>query len=129
MMYAIAFHLTGPREGYDALVKTLQGFGDWSTRIPNFWLVQTARSARQMRDALKPHLLAEDRLFIAHFDRNWSATNMGEGFGDWMGRRTFDPPGSQPVTPVIATPLSMSAPPASGAAKGKPRPGVRPPKR
>lgn len=127
MMYMIALQLSAPIAEYSALTTAIQGFGDWSSRIPNVWIVQTARSARQMRDALKPHLKPTDRAFIAHFDRNWSATNMGEGFGDWMARRTYDPPGANPVTPVIATPLNLVTTPANTAPKGKSRPGVRPP--
>src|SRR4051812_40330470 len=133
-MYAIALQLTGAEDSYGPLVETLKGLGDWSVRVPSLWLVQTPPSPRPIRDAIKPHLLAADRAFVAHFDRNWSAFNMGEGFGEWMARRSFDAPASNPVTPTIATPLSMSGPPSPGragstlgTAQRKARSGVGPP--
>jgi hypothetical protein len=124
-MYAIVLQLTGAADSYGPLSEAIKALGDWSARVPTLWLVQTPRSARQIRDTLKPHLLAADRAFVAHFDRNWSAFNMGEGFGEWMARRSFDPPAGNAVTPTIATPLSLSQP--AGTAPRRARSGVGPP--
>jgi hypothetical protein len=127
-MYVVALHLTGEPASYQALNDALQKLGDWSNRLPGAWLVQSNRSARELRDALKPHVQANDRLFVAQFSRNWAATNMGPGFAEWIGRRTFDAPATTPALPTIVTPLSFANPPAVDLGKRKPKPGVKPPR-
>ncbi len=125
MMYAIVLQTSAPADA--PLFATLRALGNAANRIPGLWLVESTRSARQIRDLLKPQLAAGDRLFVARFDRNWSATNLGDGFGEWMQRRTYDPPAADPVTPIVATPITLLTQPNAAAPTPKSRPGVRPP--
>lgn len=127
-MYVVALHLTGEAASYEPLNAALQKLGDWSNRMPNAWMIQSNRSARELRDAVKPLIGANDRIFVAQFARNWAATNMGTGFADWMGRRSFESPGATPSLPIIMTPLSFSNPPAVNLGPKKPKPSVKPPR-
>ena len=88
-MYVVGLGLTGTPDEYEALYATLKALGPWSNRIPNAWLVESRLTARRIRDLIKPSLKPADRVFIGRFDSGWSATNMGDGFGEWMGRRSF----------------------------------------
>ncbi len=127
-MYMVALHLTGEPASYEALNGALQKMGDWSNRMPSAWLIQSNRSARELRDTLKPHIQANDRIFVAQFAKNWAATNMGNGFAEWMGRRNFDAIGATPALPAVITPLSFANPPAVDLGRRKARPGVKPPR-
>ena len=90
-MYFVAFQLRAPRAEYDNLFNALQALGPWSNRLSDCWLGHSRYPARRIRDLLKVHLTPGDRLFVGQFSRNWSASNMGDGFPEWMGRRAFEP--------------------------------------
>ena len=89
-MYFIAVQLSGPDDQYESLWNAIKALGPWSNRFPTTWFVQSRASARRIRDQLKPHLKAGDRLFVGQFSRNWAGTGMGTQFPEWMGRRAFD---------------------------------------
>jgi hypothetical protein len=102
MMYMIMVELNGrPADQYADLERAIKALGNWSNRIRNTWMVETQFSASQIRDLLKPTLVAgRDRLFVARFTPNWSGYGMGEGFGEWMGRREFEAPAKAATTPT-----------------------------
>ena len=89
MMYFIALTLRGEEADYKNLEDAIQALGPWSNRLPNCWLVETPMSSRQIRDLLKGYVKPGDRLFVGQFNQNWAGSGMGEGFPDWMKRRTF----------------------------------------
>ena len=92
MMYFVGGSFTGKPEDYEAFKATIKSLGAWSDRLPGTWLVQSTFSARRIRDLLKPTLQEKDRMFVGQMTKNWSATNMGEGFPDWIDRRDFEGP-------------------------------------
>ncbi len=92
-MYLIAIELTArPADQYPDLEKAIKALGNWSSRMKGVWLVESRFNAAQIRDLLKPTLVAgRDKLFIARMTTNWAGTGMGDGFQDWMNRRKFTP--------------------------------------
>jgi hypothetical protein len=97
MMYVILLELNArPANQYEDMERAIKALGDWSNRVSGQWLVQSRFPASQIRDLLKPHLGNGDKLFVARIFGNWSATNMGTGFQDWMNRRNFDVPPARP---------------------------------
>lgn len=94
MMYLIMVELNGrAADQYADLERAIKALGNWSNRIRNVWMVESHFSATQIRDLLKPTLVAgQDRLFVARFTPNWAGYGMGEGFADWIGRRNFETP-------------------------------------
>ncbi len=95
MMFVILLELNARKEDqYADLERAIKALGDWSNRVKGQWLVQSRFPAAQIRDLLKPHIEAGDRLFVARLTGSWSATNMGTGFQEWMNRRSYEtPPG------------------------------------
>lgn len=89
-MYFIALRLQKPWEEYENLENAIKALGPWSNRLETTWLVESRLSSRTIRDLLKPHIQPGDRLFVGQFARNWAGTGMGEGFPEWLKRRTFD---------------------------------------
>lgn len=94
MMYLIVLELNGRAPGdYPELERAIKALGNWSNRLKSAWIVESRFSAAQIRDLLKPHIVAgQDRIFVARFTQNWAGTNMGAGFPEWMNRRTFERP-------------------------------------
>lgn len=94
MMFLILLELNGrPADEYPDLERAIKALGNWSNRLKGQWIVESRFNAAQIRDLVKPHLVAgQDRVFVARITRNWAGTNMGDGFAEWMGRRNFDAP-------------------------------------
>ena len=93
MMYIILTELTArPADQYAELERAIKALGDWSSRVPGQWLVQSRFPPTQIRDLLKPHIGTGDKLFVGRMAGSWAATNMGQGFPEWMARRNFEAP-------------------------------------
>jgi hypothetical protein len=94
MMFLILLELNGrPASDYPELERALKALGNWSNRLKGQWIVESRFNASQIRDLLKPHVVAgQDRILVARITRNWAGSNMGDGFQDWMNRRNFDAP-------------------------------------
>lgn len=89
-MYMIALNTQGQPVEYEGLHNAMRALGAWSNRLGNTWLVESKLPANRIRDLLKPHVKTSDRLFVAEITRNWAGTGMGQGFPEWIGRRSFD---------------------------------------
>jgi hypothetical protein len=92
MMFLVITELNGrPADQYPDLERAIKALGNWSNRLRGAWLVESRFNAAQIRDLLKPHIVAgRDRVYVARITRNWAGTNMGDGFQEWMARRNFD---------------------------------------
>ncbi len=90
MMYFVSFKLQSEFSSYPDLQRALEALGPWSNRLGDTWLVESAFAANRVRDLLKPHLRAGDRLFVGQFTQNWAGTGMGTDFPDWLKRRKFE---------------------------------------
>ena len=80
------------KESYNRLDAGVKALGNWSSRIPNTWLLEAPRlNANNIRDRLKQFLDDEggDQLFVARISKNWAGRNMGSGFAEWLKRREF----------------------------------------
>ncbi len=91
MMYLIAVEFNArPADQYPDFDKALKALGNWSSRMRGVWLVETRFTPAQIRDLLKPTLVAgQDRMFVSRMTTSWAGTGMGDGFQDWMNRRNF----------------------------------------
>lgn len=86
MVLIVCFQLSAPNKPFEDALKTV---GNWSNRLPDAWILETALRPVQVRDLLGTHLKPGDRLFVARIDGNWAGRGMGPGFPEWMGRRKF----------------------------------------
>lgn len=89
MMFFINVTLRRPEAEATAFVEAVKSLGNWSDRLSGTWLVECRMRATDIRERLRPHLLPGERLFVAELQQHWAGLNMGEGFPEWMGRRTF----------------------------------------
>lgn len=97
MMYLVMVELNGrPADQYADFDRAIKALGNWSNRVRGVWMVESRFTATQIRDLLKPTLVAgQDRLFVARFTPNWAGYGMGEGFPEWMARRNFENPANK----------------------------------
>jgi hypothetical protein len=93
MMYLVVLELNArPADQYPDLERAIKALGNWSNRLRGSWMVQSRFSASQVRDLIKPHLGAGDKVFVSRMSSGWAGYNMGQGFPEWLNRQSFDAP-------------------------------------
>jgi hypothetical protein len=92
MMYLVMVELNArPADQYPDFEKAVKALGNWSNRIRGAWFIESPFSASQIRDLLKPTLVAgQDKLFVTQMSQNWAGSSMGAGFPEWLKRRKFE---------------------------------------
>jgi hypothetical protein len=99
---------------YANFVNAVTALGPWSDRMADTWIVETKLSASRIRDLLKPHLKANDRLFVAQITQNWASFAMGPQFPAWIRRRDFTgPAGNATAAPAAEKPAKAGRKPAA----------------
>ncbi len=104
MVHLVCFHLSAENAPFEEALKAM---GPWSNRVPGAWLVETMLTPRQVRDRLGPHMLPQDRLFVARISRAWASRNLGPGFPDWMERRKTIDPAPASAVPAASRPRKV----------------------
>jgi len=83
----ITYDLRKAGQNYEGVIEKIKSFGTWAKVCESTWIVKTALSSVQVRDALKPQIDANDRLFVATLtgesawfnticDSNWLTQNL-----------------------------------------------------
>jgi len=63
----------------------------WASALAknSVWIVNSNKSASQLRDELKAVVNKGDRLFVARISRHWAGAGMNESFPEWMMNQDF----------------------------------------
>lgn len=83
----ITYDLRKVGQNYDGLIQKIKSFITVAKLCESAWIVKTALSSVQVRDALKPQIDSNDRLFVASLtgeaawfnticDSNWLTENL-----------------------------------------------------
>lgn len=64
VLYAITYDLVRPGQSYTNLHAAIMRLGPWIKPLESFWLVRSTLSDAQIRDTLRLHLDANDKLFV-----------------------------------------------------------------
>lgn len=79
----IGYDLNRPGQDYESLIEAIKSLGRWWHRLDSMWLVKTALTASDVRDALKAHLDKGDELLsIDVTSSSWAGT--GFDSYDWL---------------------------------------------
>lgn len=62
--YIISYDLRKPGRNYDSLYAAIKAYGTWGKINESLWAIVTEQRAIQIRDNLKGHIDANDRLFV-----------------------------------------------------------------
>lgn len=86
-IYCITYDLRSPGRNYTPVHEYLKQF-NYCKGLESFWLVDTQKTASEIRDALKSRVDANDVIFVGKLQGNWASWNFG--CGEWLnnaGRR------------------------------------------
>jgi hypothetical protein len=78
--YIISYDLYRPGNNYSDLTAEIKRLGeDWEHPLAHFWIVETDRSAAEIRSVLGRHLVTGDKLYIREAGDDLAAMDIGPG--------------------------------------------------
>lgn len=80
-VYCVTYDLKAPGKDYSSLHDHLKKYA-YCKRLESFWLIDTQKTASQIRDDLKNVVDSNDVVFVARLQGNWASWNYG--CGDWL---------------------------------------------
>jgi hypothetical protein len=89
-VYAVTYDLQAPGQDYSDLHKKLRTYA-YSKNFDSFWLIDTSKTAAEIRDELKVLVDSNDKLLVIEVKNHWASFNIPQGMVDWLksNNRTF----------------------------------------
>jgi len=79
---AINYDLKAPGRDYQPLYDAIKTY-TWCHILESCWLVDTQKTAAEVRDHLKAKVDGNDEIFVARLQGNW-ATSFSDQATDWL---------------------------------------------
>lgn len=73
-VYIITYDLKKPGRNYDNLYSALQKYA-YCHKVESVWLLDSSKSASDIRDDLKDHVDGNDVIFVAELKNHWASYN------------------------------------------------------
>lgn len=90
LVYLITYDLNKPGQQYESLYVAIKQVGNWNHPLESVWFVEANNTISQVRDHLKPHIDANDKLFICLPCSNKANGGvMPQHFWDWLNQKTL----------------------------------------
>lgn len=80
-VYCVTYDLNSPGQKYKEVSDYLKQFA-YCKHLESFWLIDTSKTAAQIRDDLKSKVDANDMVFVARLQGSWASWNYG--CADWL---------------------------------------------
>ncbi|PEL71142.1 hypothetical protein CN637_03850 [Bacillus toyonensis] len=89
-VYAVTYDLMSPGQDYSDLHEKLKSYA-YSKNFESFWIIDTKKSASDIRDELKALIDSNDKLFVIEVEKHWASFNIPDGMVNWLksDNRTF----------------------------------------
>lgn len=83
--YVVCYDLNSPGQDYGDLHKAIKALGAWWHNLDSTWLVTSSKTASGLRDYLKPHLDANDKLLVIDITGDpWASRGFTGSGADWL---------------------------------------------
>lgn len=83
MRYLINYDLNTPGQSYTTLIAAIQSNKNWAKISRSCWIIESDRSAMQIRDDLASHLDRNDLLFVCAIS-DWASLNFSAEVNTWL---------------------------------------------
>ncbi len=81
----ISYDLKRPGQDYTTLIKEIKSLGSsWCHALQSTWLVDTLKSAEQVRAALKGHMDTNDLILVVDITRDDYSGYLDQEIVDWL---------------------------------------------
>ena len=71
----ISYDLYAPGQDYEKVIERIKGLGSWAKIHKSFWYVNSAYTAAQAVDHIKPALDTNDKVYVVDATNNVAAWN------------------------------------------------------
>jgi len=84
--YLVTYDLRAPGRDYSKLFAGIKKIANgWAHPLESMWLVRSSMTQGNIRDELKQHVDANDRLFIIEVKpKEWASYNLDQSQVDWL---------------------------------------------
>jgi hypothetical protein len=92
MVFVVAYDLISPNDtpqDYERVIDGIKAKFNWCHLEKSVWLVECALNAAEIREAIKPTLYGEDKLFVARLHGNWASWALGDRRNNWLKQCSF----------------------------------------
>lgn len=88
MVFLVTYDLN-KQKNYDELYTALKGLGEWmrDPGLDSVWFISTSLSAQSIYDRIKPHIDADDRLFITQLETGKHQGWLSKSAWEWINAR------------------------------------------
>jgi hypothetical protein len=80
----ITYDLISPGQDYTDLHEAIKSFGSWWHCLESTWIVDTGSSTGSIRDTLKQHIDANDKLLVAQLESHWASMHLTDDCNKWL---------------------------------------------
>jgi hypothetical protein len=81
----VTYDLKQPGRDYSPVHRYLKQF-TYCKDLESFWLLDTTRTTKEVRDSLQSLVDGNDKVFVARLYRDWGAYNFG--CGSWLNEES-----------------------------------------
>lgn len=84
MIYIVSYDLLEPGQNYDNLIEKIKEAGSWAKLGGSAYLVDSAKSAVELRDEYKKLLDSNDKLYVGRVDAPAAWSGMPQDVTQWI---------------------------------------------
>ncbi len=71
-IYSVNYDLRAPGRNYDSLYGAIDSYSNCHM-LESYWLIDTSKSASEIRDRLQRHIDTTDQLIVTELKKHWAA--------------------------------------------------------
>ena len=74
---------------YEDLIDFIKSLGDYAKPLESYWLVDTNKTCKYIRDTAEQYLDDNDRFFVVRWSlEDWAGFRLPKGVADWLNNRS-----------------------------------------
>ena len=82
--YLISYDLMAPNKDYSKLISAIKEYGTYAKVLESCWIVKSSNTAKEIRDNLKNHIDANDKLFVVKLAGVGAWYNLSDKVSEWL---------------------------------------------
>jgi hypothetical protein len=82
--YAVSYDLVSPGKDYKPLHEYLKAQANWWHHLGSSWVIVTTLTAAQLRDGIKEHVDANDKVLVTKCASEGAWTGFNKSASDWL---------------------------------------------
>ncbi len=84
--YIISYDLHSPGRDYSSLIPAIKELGNWCHAFESFWVIQTGKTAVEVRDVLISHIDSNDQLLVISSGGEGAWRNLSADVSSWLNK-------------------------------------------